>query len=74
MEPKVGETAIYVESDEQETAAIITHVWSDECVNMVVFNHANPKIYSMPIGPASRVETSVIYDESGKPNTWHWTD
>ena len=50
-------------------AAVITQVWTDECVNLYVF----PK--GSPLDQRDReVRTSVVFSSEGKPYSWHWPE
>lgn len=66
QKPSVGRVVHYVSSLGQHWAAIITHVWSDSCVNLAVFDSN---------GVASNA-TSVCYDGDALPPayTWHWPE
>lgn len=62
----------------QHRPAIIVRVWRDPegvpggAVNMQVFTDSNGKDNDGL--PPVMWKTSVMYDESGKPGTWHWIE
>lgn len=75
MKPSIGRIVHFVaEMDAPASAhyaAVVTHVWSETCVNLFVF----PKGSSND-GADSGVKTSVTFNdpEAGKPYTWHWPE
>jgi hypothetical protein len=72
IKPTVGRVVLYTPSPNalaekkgQPYPAIITHVWSDECVNLFVCPDGS-------FGPHDMVHTSVLYSEGEAPGTWRW--
>lgn len=66
-EPKVagvGQSVIFVSNDGKHRAAVITHVWDGERVNLFVFPDA-----SFPL--ISNTPTSVTFNENAATYTWH---
>lgn len=63
----LGKSVIFVSNDGKQRAAVITHVWEGERVNLYVFPDA-----SFPL--ISNTPTSVTYDENAATYTWHWND
>lgn len=56
-------------------AALVTHVWSDECVNLEVAPngyHIQPGQRDAVDGVVERVRTSVPYSDEPKPGHWCW--
>lgn len=50
----------------KERAAVITHVWSDAgTVNLYIFPDGSFQMENL-------TPTSVLYNESEIPGTWHW--
>ena len=74
MKPTIGRIVHFVANlvePEQHYPAIITHVWSDTCVNLEVFRKGTAARDVMDTG----VKTSVTFDESGtQPYSWHWPE
>jgi len=61
----IGRIVRFVDPGTGIAPAIITKVWSPECVNLIVFFDSD----SVPVGRW----TSVLYNASGSgPSTWHW--
>lgn len=73
MKPTIGRIVHYVTGNNEpgnHYPAIVTHVWSDTCVNLNVF----PKGQSMD-GENSGVKTSVVLDSNGeRAYSWHWPE
>jgi hypothetical protein len=74
MKPTIGRIVHFVNPfgiGSEIFPAIITHVWSETCVNLHVF-------YDGPNGDvpedASPFVSSVLFDQHGVPSqrTWHW--
>lgn len=98
MKPTIGRIVHYVlsQSDDVHTGeqfyrnaegqivpAIVVAVWSESCVNLVVFldgyNHGHDKVRNPDkpggfehVAAVNRWVTSRTYSESGQPGTWHW--
>lgn len=78
MKPTIGRIVHFVSSGPATVvapgdhyAAVVTHVWSDTCVNLFVFSKgaAQDEQY------ASGVKTSVVQDETAAAGyTWHWPE
>lgn len=67
MKPTVGRIVMYDDGGPTPKAAIVSHVWSDTCVNLHIMD-ANP---SAPV----RLETSRLYNEvPGSVGTWRWPE
>jgi hypothetical protein len=70
MKPSIGRIVHYVDPDGEHFAAIITGVWTDHCVNLVVFELCD--------GCPSAVRTSVMFDGGAAApfvaRTWHWPE
>lgn len=71
MRPKIGDIVHYVcgHSGTPGThyAAIVTHIWTDTCVNLVVFPKGSPND-----AQDSGVRTSVVFDVSRLAcYSWH---
>ena len=64
----IGRIVRFINEGGDERAAIITIVWSEETVNLFVF-----PTDSLEAG-ASGVRRSIVYDEQGLVNTWHWPE
>lgn len=62
--PTVGRVVLFVDYGSHVTCAMVTRVHSDECVNLMVMHD----------GQTPTPRTSVVYDETGEPGTWHWMD
>lgn len=71
MTPTIGRTVIYVQGTNEESAngtrehpAVITRVWNDKGVNLLVFFDAH----------APEPRTSVLRDDTAGPDMpyWHW--
>ena len=73
MKPSVCRMVHFVADQpgkEYHYAAVVTHVWTETCVNLQVFPKGSPMDER-----AAGTKTSVIYDESGtKPYSWHWPE
>ena len=65
--PDVPDAGMIAPSD--HSAAIITQVWSETCVNLVVFPKGSP-LDSSHAG----VKTSVVFSNEGTPYSWHWPE
>jgi len=63
MKPTIGRIVHYIVGG-QHLAAIIVHVWSDICVNLISFD-LNGRI--LP-------RASVLHSEYNGENTWHWSE
>lgn len=75
MKPTIGRIVHFVLSGAavpgDHYAAVVTHVWSDTCVNLFVFS----KGAQADDQYASGVKTSVIQDESATIGySWHWPE
>lgn len=74
--PTVGRVVLYTPADEASAArkgspypAIVTHVFSDTCVNLHVLGDGS---FGTPTeGP---LVTSACYCDEGTPGTWKWMD
>lgn len=62
MQPTVGRTVHFFDSNEGPYAAIITRVWTDTCVNLTVFGLNDQ---------AAIVKTSVVLG-SDNPTGYRW--
>lgn len=64
IEPTIGRIVWFnPTSTDDELPAIITHVWSNDCINIQVFsNNLN----------GSYLQTSVMYDDDTNGRTWRW--
>jgi hypothetical protein len=75
MKPTIGRIVHFVSSGDDAQhpsahfAAVITHVWSDVCVNLAVFPKGTPLD-----GLHSGVKTSVMFNEQPAPYSWHWPE
>ena len=71
MKPTVGRIVHYWVVDPYGNvvprAAIITHVWSDECVNLHVFGDGT-------FGGEDQKITSVVKTEANNPMSWSWPE
>ena len=68
--PSVGRIVLFEPADQtkgQPHPAIITHVWTDDCVNLFVFPDAGHQI-------VDTVHASVTYGQEAAPGTWRWMD
>lgn len=71
--PTVGRIVHYVLPEGRNAGehrpAIVTRVWSDVCVQLQVFTDGEND-------GLANVEwrTSILNDEAGAPNTWHWPE
>lgn len=64
MKPSIGRIVHFVDAEGEHCAAIITRVWSDDCVNLIYFHDTG----SMPY-------TSSVQDETAtKQCSWHWPE
>ena len=68
--PSVGRVVRYVDPDDHVYAATITHVGSEDIVNLFVDGDGS-------LGRAASQETSVVFEEHSDeqpaaPYTWHW--
>ena len=71
QKPSVGRIVHYMpkhveDNKGQPYPAVITHVWSETCVNLSVANDG-----SFPLCDPPR-PTSVCFDADGAPGTWCW--
>ena len=69
QKPTIGRIVHFVwmrdeTTDSGDQAAIITHVWSDTCINLCVFS---------PNGE-TKGETSVVYSDTRSSRSWHWPE
>ncbi len=64
MKPSVGRI-VHFDQDGQKLAAIITHVWSDTCVNLAVFDGS---------GNASGKTSVLAADAGGTSGCWMWPE
>lgn len=72
MEPTIGRIVHYIHGGDETNnphnhyAAVVTHVWSPECVNLFVFAKGSA------LDNESGVRTSVLKgDTAGR---WHWPE
>jgi hypothetical protein len=70
--PTVGRIVHYTPSEDaggkgQPYPAVVTHVWSDQVVNLSVANDGE-----FPFGRDDEHPTSVPRDDRGGPRTWRW--
>lgn len=68
--PTIGRIVLFVGEDGQDRPAIVTHVWSQFCVNLNVFPKDGPDTHA-------GIRTSVTHagpetNEATPPGTWHW--
>lgn len=55
--------------------AIVVKVWgSNGTCNLQVFTDSNPTQDSNDHRPPVMWRTSVVFDETGRPGTWHWIE
>jgi len=67
---QLGSDVHYVLPDGEVRAAKVSRIWSlgTGLVNLFVFvDGTNDGFETSPIW-----KTSVLYNEQGEPNTWHW--
>ena len=73
QQPSIGRIVHYTQNG-RDYPAIITHVWSDDMVNLLVFSDG-----SFPL-PAGGLRTSVlraatpVNPEAPPDLTWHWPE
>lgn len=68
LQPVIGDIVHFVYS-QRDWAAIVTHVWSDDRVNLYVFPDASHSFGS------NQVVASVFYNGLDHwDNTWHWPE
>lgn len=63
MLPTIGRIVHFYEQG-QLYPGIITKVWTDVCVNLVIFGHLQV--------PGGLEKTSVVYNEVDKNYNWVW--
>lgn len=66
MKPTVGRIVHFVNESGTHMAAIVTKVWTDTCVNLVVFEPYD--------GCPTVVRTSVCESVNSAPFSWHWPE
>lgn len=77
QKPSIGRIVHYIRSDGAEYPAIITHVWSDTCVDLEVFGI---NVEHLQGGDADvRFPKSVVMHdtgggERGSVRSWHWPE
>jgi hypothetical protein len=55
--------------------AVVVKVWgASGTSNLQVFTDSDPKQQTNDCRPPLMWKTSVVYDETGKPGTWHWIE
>ncbi len=62
MKPSIGRIVHYTNSDGLAQAALVIHVWSDTCVNLVTWNQNG----------TSSTLTSVL--SGAEPGQWKWPE
>ena len=69
MKPSIGRAVHWVHPNTQHFPAIITRIWSEDCVNLVVFGDFDGL-------PPIQHKTSVLRDGTDSPSaeTWHWPE
>jgi len=82
--PSIGRIVRYVLADGpqkgESRAAMIVRVWSDTCVNLLVFLDGYNDISQMALQLGAKSEptemrvTSCSYDADRKPGCWFWTE
>ncbi len=74
MKVKIGDIVHFVMKEGIERPAIVTQVWSENCVNMTVFaDGTNDGAFGYSPSYTSW-QTSVIYSKEQKPNSWHYPE
>lgn len=75
IQPTVGRIVLYTPDDSDLAArkgqpypAVVTHVHSDDNVNLFVFPDDTFGLF----GSRVTTLTSVLYDQGGAPGTWRW--
>ena len=74
MKPSIGRIVHFVGASPTTAAdhyaAIVTHVWSDFCINLFVFANGGQED-----GLHAGVKTSVVYAEvPAVGHSWHWPE
>ena len=64
QKPSIGRIVHFGEACD---AALVVHVWSEETVNLAVFDHNGT-------GSASRTSVQRVEGESPEPSRWHWPE
>jgi hypothetical protein len=78
QKPSIGRIVHYLDERQAEYPAIVTHVWSDTCVNLEVFG-INVE-YLQGGNADARFPTSVVHadapagDVDAAPRSWHWPE
>lgn len=80
MKPTIGRIVWFNTPHGYDRPAMITQVWSDTCVSMVVFlDGPNDVGWVRPetansTNMATEWEGSVYYSEQPTPRTWRWPE
>ena len=71
MRPSIGKIVHFVMPNGKHRPAIIEEVWTDNCVDLVVFIGPNdvPQALTQAWGASS-----VLYDGTCEPHSWHWPE
>ena len=65
MKPEIGDIVLFTGGFDL-LPAVVTHVWTDECVNLYVFQDA-------PYGATyDGPTTSVMFNETAPAGSYHW--
>lgn len=67
--PTVGRVVYYHGGKDQPYPAIITHVWSDDCVNLNVLNDGTKPVSGVPNDASLTVTSCMRGDDEGM---WNW--
>ncbi len=76
MKPSIGRIVHYVLANGEHRPAIIVRVWSDVCINLLVFRDGinDPGLLGGGDGYVQWA-TSVVQNEDEKsPLSWHWPE
>jgi hypothetical protein len=66
LKPTIRRMVLFYENGQGPYPAVITKVWSDVSVNLVVFGH--------PLNPGGLEKTSVILNNDYKEYSWRWDE